>query len=199
MAKRTGNSVAKKNDAVKPEVKSVKAIAAEIKQDFKDSAADTEKEAAQATKVAEQSVAEKAVVAETKKDETAKVVTAEKEDTKAAAEKKAEETAAEAKKRGRKAKTETTTKKTAVKKTTAKKTTTAKAAKTAKAEPEMEVFIEGFGGQINEKALIAKVLKDCKSKKVNLADIQLYIKPEDNACYYVANNDEVHGQVTLFD
>ena len=44
---------------------------------------------------------------------------------------------------------------------------------------------------------VKKVEEDCKRQKVKAKDLSLYIKPEDNACYYVANNG-IAGKVDLY-
>ena len=89
-------------------------------------------------------------------------------------------------------------------KTTAKKATTAKAAvkKTAskaasKKEVKTEVFIQYNENQTDEVAVMKKVEADLKAQKVTAKDIKLYIKPQDNACYYVADG-KVAGRVDLF-
>ena len=83
---------------------------------------------------------------------------------------------------------------TAVKKTV-KKAVTRKTA--AKSEPSTEVFIQYHGKQIDEKALLERVMQDCGEDKISVEDLKLYVKPEDNACYYVANGN-VAGKVDLY-
>ena len=83
-----------------------------------------------------------------------------------------------------------------------KKTTTAKKAvapkKTvAKKETKTEVFIQYEGNQTDEEAVMKKVEADLKAQKVSAKEIKLYIKPEDKACYYVADG-KVAGTVNLF-
>ena len=83
-----------------------------------------------------------------------------------------------------------------------KKTTTAKKAaapkKTvAKKETKTEVFIQYEGNQTDEEAVMKKVEADLKAQKVSAKEIKLYIKPEDKACYYVADG-KVAGKVNLF-
>lgn len=83
-----------------------------------------------------------------------------------------------------------------------KKTTTAKKAaapkKTvAKKETKTEVFIQYEGNQTDEEAIMKKVEADLKAQKVSAKEIKLYIKPEDKACYYVADG-KVAGKVNLF-
>ena len=83
-----------------------------------------------------------------------------------------------------------------------KKTTTAKKAvapkKTvAKKETKTEVFIQYEGNQTDEESVMKKVEADLKAQKVSAKEIKLYIKPEDKACYYVADG-KVAGKVNLF-
>ena len=73
----------------------------------------------------------------------------------------------------------------------------AKAAKAAKEELKPEVFIQYHGKQIDEKALLERVMQDCGEDKISVEDLKLYVKPEDNACYYVANGN-VAGKVDLY-
>ena len=50
---------------------------------------------------------------------------------------------------------------------------------------------------IIDKIIFKKVAADCKKQKASSKDVTLYIKPEDNACYYVANNG-IAGKVDLY-
>ena len=84
----------------------------------------------------------------------------------------------------------TATKKTTAKKTTAKKTTAKVAAKNT-------VYIHFNGRQVDYDEVLKKVAADCKKQKASSKDVTLYIKPEDNACYYVANNG-IAGKVDLY-
>ena len=84
----------------------------------------------------------------------------------------------------------TATKKTTAKKTTAKKTTAKVAAKNT-------VYIQFNGRQVDYDGVLKKVAADCKKQKASSKDVTLYIKPEDNACYYVANNG-IAGKVDLY-
>ena len=84
----------------------------------------------------------------------------------------------------------TATKKTTAKKTTAKKTTAKLAAKNT-------VYIQFNGRQVDYDEVLKKVAADCKKQKASSKDVTLYIKPEDNACYYVANNG-IAGKVDLY-
>ena len=85
----------------------------------------------------------------------------------------------------------TATKKTGTKKTTAKKTTARKT--TAKKEIKVSAFVEYFGKQVEEKDMIARVKKAWTSSGKKIGDIktmELYIKPEESAVYYVINGTE---------
>ena len=82
-------------------------------------------------------------------------------------------------------------KKTAAKKTATKKTTTKKT--TAKKEIKVNAFVEYFGKQVEEKDMIARVKKAWTSSGKKVGDIktmELYIKPEESAVYYVINGTE---------
>lgn len=81
--------------------------------------------------------------------------------------------------------------KTAAKKTTTKKTTARKT--TAKKEIKVSAFVEYFGKQVEEKEMIARVKKAWTSSGKKIGDIktmELYIKPEESAVYYVINGTE---------
>lgn len=120
---------------------------------------------------------------ETVKTETAKKETTKKETVKAEPVKKETVKKEPAKK---------STKKPAKKATkTAEKTTTRK----ANVKPEM--FIQYDGNQIDSEALLKRVQADCESENIKVKELKLYIKPEDNACYYVANGN-VAGKVDLY-
>ena len=84
---------------------------------------------------------------------------------------------------------------TATKKTTAKKTTSKKT--TAKVAAKNTVYIQFNGRQVDYDEVLKKVAADCKKQKASSKDVTLYIKPEDNACYYVANNG-IAGKVDLY-
>jgi len=111
---------------------------------------------------------------------------------------------------GNAAKTATTVAKTATKtatKAATKASTKATEAKTAvkkaatkateKKELKKEIFIQFQDKQVDEEAVVKKVNADLKTQKVKATDLKLYIKPEENACYYVANG-KVAGKVDLF-
>ena len=79
------------------------------------------------------------------------------------------------------AETKTTTKKPAAKKTTAKK------------DMKVKTVIEYYGKQVDEKDVIASVKKVWTKKGNKIGDIktmELYIKPEEAAVYYVINGTE---------
>ena len=71
------------------------------------------------------------------------------------------------------------------KKAPAKKTTRKTTAK--KSEPVVEVYIEHNGVQVPLK----EVIENVKTDNVKTAkEIKIYLKPEDNAAYYVADGRE---------
>lgn len=85
--------------------------------------------------------------------------------------------------------------KTAEVKTTAKKNTKSAVAKkpAAKKEIKIKTVVEYYGKQVDEKDIIANVKKAWtkSGKKVgDIKDIELYIKPEEAAVYYVINKTE---------
>lgn len=92
------------------------------------------------------------------------------------------------------AEAKTTVKKTAKK--AAAKTETAKKA-VAKKEAKTETFIQYNDEQTDMDAVLKRVEADLKAQKVAAKDIKLYIKPQDGACYYVADG-KVAGRVDLF-
>lgn len=93
------------------------------------------------------------------------------------------------KKTAAKTATKTATTKTAAKtatKTTAKKTTTKK-------DMKVSTFIEYYGKQVDQKDVIANVKKAWTKKGNKIGDIktlELYVKPEEAAVYYVINGTE---------
>ena len=128
------------------------------------------------TKAAKPAVETKEVKAEeTKavKAETAKV------------EVKAEEAkAAKTTAKAAEAKTTETAKKAPAKKTTARKTP---------AVVTEEVYLQYAGKEFSSADLTAKVKeiwKEMGKKAADLKDIKVYVKPEENAAYYVINNEE---------
>lgn len=81
---------------------------------------------------------------------------------------------------------ETAAKKPAAKKTTAKKTA-------AKKDMKVNTFVQFYGKQVEEKAVIADVKKAWTKAGNKIGDIKtmdLYIKPEESAVYYVINGSE---------
>lgn len=134
----------------------------------------------------------------TEKKTTAKASTAKASTAKTAAKKttaKAETKAAEAKETAKETVKETA--KAAPKKTTTAKKAAAPKKTVAKKETKTEVFIQYEGNQTDEEAIMKKVEADLKAQKVSAKEIKLYIKPEDKACYYVADG-KVAGKVNLF-
>ena len=135
---------------------------------------------------AKETKAEAAKAIETKKDTTKKLETkaAVLVDTPAA---KEEETKAAAKT-------------TAAKKTTAKKTTAAKKTAAKKAEIKTELYLQFAGKEYSQEEILQKV-KDIWTYDLNqnvddIKDVQLYLKPEESAAYYVVNGVE-SGKVVL--
>ena len=79
-------------------------------------------------------------------------------------------------------------KKTTARKTPAKRTTTKKAAVVTE-----EVYLQYAGKEFSSADLTAKVKeiwKEMGRKAADLKDIKVYVKPEENAAYYVINNEE---------
>ena len=149
-----------------------------------------------AVKTAEVKAAEaKTTVKKTAKKAAAKTETAKKavETAAAKAETKVEAKVEEAKETVKEA-AKATTKKVAAKKKAVK--TTAKKA-VAKKEVKTETFIQYNDEQTDMDAVLKRVEADLKAQKVAAKDIKLYIKPQDGACYYVADG-KVAGRVDLF-
>lgn len=92
----------------------------------------------------------------------------------------------------------TTTKKAATKTTTAKKTATKKTAE-EKETMTNHVFIQTNYSEIVADDVIKKALEAYKAEgnKAKVNNINVYIKPEENAAYYVVN-DTVAGRVDIF-
>ena len=79
-------------------------------------------------------------------------------------------------------------KKTTARKTPAKRTTTKKAAVVTE-----EVYLQYAGKEFSSADLTAKVKeiwKEMGKKAADLKDIKVYVKPEENAAYYVINSEE---------
>ena len=86
-------------------------------------------------------------------------------------------------------------KKTAEKKSDAKKPLSRKAAK--KAEPKTNVVVEFYGKQIIAKDVVSACEAAYKAEnKEAVKSIDVYVKPEDNAAYYVVNA-KVSGKIDL--
>ena len=86
------------------------------------------------------------------------------------------------------AKTTETAKKAPAKKTTARKTPAKRAAVVTE-----EVYLQYAGKEFSSADLTAKVKeiwKEMGKKAADLKDIKVYVKPEENAAYYVINNEE---------
>lgn len=156
------------------------------------------KETMKATAAKEQAVVENVkAAAEKAVTEKAEKAAEEMETVKAAAEEiktTAKETAKTAAKTAVKAAKEAkeTVKKTAVKeaKEVAKKTA---AKKTVKKDMKVRTFVEFYGKQVEEKEMIARVKKAWTKKGKKVGDIktlELYVKPEEGAIYYVINTEE---------
>ena len=108
------------------------------------------------------------------------------------------------------AKTETSEKAPAVSDTAAKKATAAKeepakkapAKRTAakKAEIKETIYLQYLGKEIDKDDIVKKVkeiwTKELKKKVGDIKTISIYLKPEENAAYYVVNGD-VTGSVEL--
>ena len=123
----------------------------------------------------------------------------------AVAEKKEETKAPEKKTPEKKTSTRTAAKKTTAKKATTKKETVKKETtvkKTAsKKEIKVNAIVEHYGRQISEQDIIANVKRAWTNSGKNEKDIksiELYIKPEENAVYYVVNGTET-GAVGLYE
>lgn len=83
--------------------------------------------------------------------------------------------------------------KAAAKKTTAKKTT-------AKKDIKVNAIVEYYGQQMDEKTIVANVKKAWTKSGRKVGEIKtmdLYIKPEESAVYYVINGVDT-GAVALF-
>ena len=79
------------------------------------------------------------------------------------------------------------------------KTATKTVKKAAKKDIKVKAFVEYYGKQVEEKDIIARVKKAWtkSGKKVgDIKEMDLYIKPEENAVYYVINGTET-GAVEL--
>lgn len=97
-------------------------------------------------------------------------------------------------------KKETTAKRAAAKKETVKKETTTKRTASRKAL-KVNAIVEHYGKQISEQDIIENVKRawtnSGKAEK-DIKSMELYIKPEENAVYYVVNETET-GAVALYE
>ena len=194
-------AVKKSTGAAKTTAKTVKAepVKAETKAVKAEPAKETAK--AEPAKAAAKTVkAESAKAIETKKDTTKKLETKAGVlvDTPAAEEKKAATAKTAAKKTT--AKKATAAKTTAAKKTAAKKTTATKKAAAKKAEIKTEMYLQFSGKEYSQEEILQKVKDiwtyDLHQNVDDIKDVQLYLKPEESAAYYVVNGVE-SGKVDL--
>lgn len=72
-----------------------------------------------------------------------------------------------------------------------------KTAVTAKNTFDKELFFQYANKQVDEETLVARIVEDAKEQNVEIKELKMYLKPEDNACYYVANGN-VAGRVNLY-
>lgn len=133
----------------------------------------------------------KAETAVTAKAETVK--SAEKKETvEAATEKEAEQPKP---RRGRPKKSETAAKETAAKAKTPVKNQLADLKRALKQRKNLLFSLRV--NQLIRQQLLSSVEADLKAQNVIAKDIKLYVKPEDNKCYYVAD-EKITGDVELF-
>lgn len=193
-------AVKKSTGAAKTTAKTVKAepVKAETKAVKAEPAKETAK--AEPAKAAAKTVkAESAKAIETKKDTTKKLETKAGVlvDTPAAEEKKAATAKIAAKKTTAK---KAAAKTTAAKKTAAKKTTATKKAAAKKAEIKTEMYLQFSGKEYSQEEILQKVKDiwtyDLHQNVDDIKDVQLYLKPEESAAYYVVNGVE-SGKVVL--
>ena len=62
-------------------------------------------------------------------------------------------------------------------------------------------YVESYGRQVEEKALIAKIKEIwvAEGNKIkDIKDFNIYAKPEDDACYYPINSD-LSGHIKLYE
>lgn len=108
--------------------------------------------------------------------------------TRKTAAKKAEDPAEEAAPKKAAAKKTTTAKKEAAPK---KAATTRKTAAKKAAEPETTIYVQYAGLQIKAKDVLAAALASYQEKNpdAEIKTIEVYVKPEENAAYYVVNGE----------
>ncbi len=111
--------------------------------------------------------------------------------------KKAEEVVESVKTEAKKA--EKAVKETAKKAEKAVKETAKKAETAAKkaVAPKETAYVQFAGSEVDVKALVDAAKADFKAnnKNAKIADLKLYVKPEERAAYYVVN-ENVNGKVT---
>ena len=128
---------------------------------------------------------EKAQLTEEKKTQSAEEKVAEKVSDTAKEIKATAKTAARTAVKEAKAAKEVKGAKEAVKKTAAKRP--------AKKDMKVRTFVEYYGKQVEEKEMIARVKKAWTKKGKRVGEIktlELYVKPEEGAVYYVINSEE---------
>ena len=79
--------------------------------------------------------------------------------------------------------------KEAVKKTAAKRP--------SKKDMKVRTFVEYYGKQVEEKEMIARVKKAWTKKGKRVGEIktlELYVKPEEGAVYYVINSEKIRDK-----
>lgn len=108
--------------------------------------------------------------------------------TRKTAAKKAEDPAEEAAPKKAAAKKTTTAKKEAAPK---KAATTRKTAAKKAAEPEATIYVQYAGLQIKAKDVLAAALASYQEKhpEAEIKTVEVYVKPEENAAYYVVNGE----------
>lgn len=142
-----------------------------------------------------ETIAQKKVNTAATKEAATKTEVKAEEAAKAAVDKKEAETVVKA---AKEVKEEKAVKKAAAKKTTAKKTTARKTAE-AKEAVTSHVVIQTSYSEIIADDVIRKALEayEAEGNKTKVKNINVYIKPEENAAYYVVN-DTVAGKVDIF-
>ena len=96
-------------------------------------------------------------------------------------------------------KAEEPVKKTAAKKDTVKKTTAKKTVKAEKAAPAQNIYVQFAGKEIPAAELVEKASQEWVAlghRASSIKSLDLYIKPEDMAAYYVINGKE-SGKISL--
>jgi hypothetical protein len=146
---------------------------------------------------AKEKTAEVKKAAEEKTAEVKKAAEEKTAEVKKAAEEKTAEVKKAVEKAGKEVKEAVAGKKEEVRKAVKAPVRAARARKAAKTEPQTKVFFQYMGGQVEQAALVEKVVADAKAQGVDVVSVKLYVKPEEGKCYYVAN-DNFMGAVDLF-